>query len=545
MAVALGALAAALTSDALAQSSAPSLFSPTLTDPRNTQRFGRAPDGTTRATQPAATPSAGANASANAGETGFDSTGSIAKKRKLKRKPGSPYPLPRAGAVVLQGPPQQARGHASAPQIAARATYANTYKPVDAPLRRPLPPNTDPFEPVGIRVGEFLFKPAIEAGYGVDTNPNRTPGGPKSNFTQVLPELQAKSEWSRHELGATLRGSYYAYNSLPSDNRPAADTKIFGRLDATRDLRFAGEGRFLLGTDNPGSPNLQAGLAKLPIFTVWGLSAGVAQRFNRLDLAVKGSVDRTEYANSELTDGSTVSNADRNFFQYRVQARVSYEFTPAVKPFVEMDVDQRKYGTPCTCDGIDRSSHAFTPRGGVTFELARHLTGEVSAGYTTRDYVSPDLQTLRGWVLDSSLIWVATGLTTVTLAASSRTEETVIAGVSGALRRECWPAGRSCVPPLAGRNREGRIRPRRVRRLRPRGQSHLARRDRDLQAQSRDLAEGRVPSGMAALHSAGRELRSQHLPGRGEAAAVKKARSCTHWVICDRPSSDQCPLCLQ
>ena len=137
MAVALGALAAALTSDALAQSSAPSLFSPTLTDPRNTQRFGRAPDGTTRATQPAATPSAGANASENAGETGFDSTGSIAKKRKLKRKPGSPYPLPRAGAVVLQGPPQQARGHASAPQIAARATYANTYKPVDAPLRRP------------------------------------------------------------------------------------------------------------------------------------------------------------------------------------------------------------------------------------------------------------------------------------------------------------------------------------------------------------------------------------------------------------------------
>ncbi len=130
---------------------------------------------------------------------------------------------------------------------------------------------------------------------------------------------------------------------------------------------------------------------------------------------MKGSVDRTEYANSELTDGSTVSNADRNFFQYRVQARVSYEFTPAVKPFVEMDVDQRKYGTPCTCDGIDRSSHAFTPRGGVTFELARHLTGEVSAGYTTRDYVSPDLQTLRGWVLDSSLIWVATGLTTVTL----------------------------------------------------------------------------------------------------------------------------------
>ena len=58
---------------------------------------------------------------------------------------------PAAGAVVLRGPPQQASGQTAAPQIAARATYANAYKPPDAPLRRPLPPNTDPYEPVGVR----------------------------------------------------------------------------------------------------------------------------------------------------------------------------------------------------------------------------------------------------------------------------------------------------------------------------------------------------------------------------------------------------------
>jgi hypothetical protein len=68
---------------------------------------------------------------------------------------------------------------------------------------------------------------------------------------------------------------------------------VFGRYDFSRDTRFEGEGRFLLGTDNPGSPNLQAGLAKLPIFTTLGATAGMAQRFNRLDVAVKGSMDRT------------------------------------------------------------------------------------------------------------------------------------------------------------------------------------------------------------------------------------------------------------
>ena len=324
----------------------------------------------------------------------------------------------------------------SAPQIAARATYANVYKPPDAPVRRSLPPDADPYGPLGVRVGSFLLRPALEIGYGLDSNPNRTPGGPRSNFTQILPELQAKSEWSRHELGANLRGSYYAYDPLSSANRPSLDTKAFGRLDATRDLRFEGEVRFLLGTDNPGSPNLQAGLAELPFFTTWGMSVGLAQRFNHLDLSIKASIDRTEYEDSQLTDGSVVSNHERNYYQYRVQNRASYELTPGFKPFVEIDADQRKYDALCECDDTGRSSYGVTPKAGLTFELVRWLTGEVSAGYTTRDYINPQLHTLRGWVLDSSLIWIASGLTTVTFNASSRVEETTLAGVSGTLRRD-------------------------------------------------------------------------------------------------------------
>ena len=62
----------------------------------------------------------------------------------------------------------------------------------------------------------------------------------------------------------------------------------------------------LVSTDNPGSPNLQAGLAKLPIFTTFGGSAGIGQKFNRFDLSLKGDAERTAYQILELTDGSTV-----------------------------------------------------------------------------------------------------------------------------------------------------------------------------------------------------------------------------------------------
>ena len=58
-------------------------------------------------------------------------------------------------------------------------------------------------------------------------------------------------------------------------SRPNVNGKADGRIDVTRDTRIDLGGRVLVGTDNPGSPNLPAGLAKLPIFTNFGGSVGL------------------------------------------------------------------------------------------------------------------------------------------------------------------------------------------------------------------------------------------------------------------------------
>ncbi len=443
MALALGALATAFVSHAAAQTTDP--FQPTFTDPRNVQRFGRPPDGVTRSTQPVILPPL----SGGAGETGFDSTGSIRKKKIVKRKPGEKHlgttsPKPGAKTTTTTTAPlssQPLASRSNAPQVAARASYADAFKPPDAAPRprRPLIPFQEAYDPIGIRAGDFLLRPSIEITRGIDSNPARVQNGTRSWFTTIAPELQARSQWSRHELGANLRGSYNVYDSSPSTpslNRPSADAKVFGRLDVTRDTRFDLEGRFLVGTDNPGSPNLTAGLAKLPIYTTYGGTVGVAQRFNHLELGVKAGVDRTTYRDSQLTDGSTFSNHDRDYNQYGGQARVSYEVTPGVKPFVEIGADRRIHDLAIDRNGVQRDSRALTPKLGTTFELTRILTGELSVGYLTRSYQDPALQPLRGAVADGSLIWVASGLTTATLTASSRAEESIVAGISGSLRRD-------------------------------------------------------------------------------------------------------------
>ena len=132
-------------------------------------------------------------------------------------------------------------------------------------LRRRTAVEEDPFAPLGGHAGAFLVLPAIEVTGGYDTNPARTPSGARvrRSFT-VSPELLARSDWQRHEVTAALRGSYTAYDKTPDLDRPAVDGKVTGRIDVTRDTALDRRGHVLIvGTDNPGSPNVQAGLDAL------------------------------------------------------------------------------------------------------------------------------------------------------------------------------------------------------------------------------------------------------------------------------------------
>ena len=69
-------------------------------------------------------------------------------------------------------------------------------------------------------------------------------------------------------------------------------------------------------------------------------------------------------------------------------------------------------------------------------ELSRVLVGEASIGYLTRNYKDPTLPNVSGMLLDSSLTWLATALTTVKFTAHTTASETTLTGVSGVFTRE-------------------------------------------------------------------------------------------------------------
>jgi hypothetical protein len=385
-----------------------------------------------------------------ADDTGYDSLNRTRKKPKYypgqarpkpPPGPGSPPPVPpqrnAVGDLRLSIPPSDS---AHKPPVAP--AMAGT---IDGqPPRKRLKVDDDPFGAVGDYAGSFLIKTAVELSGGYQTNPGRTyqPVGLPSYV--IAPEFLAVSDWERHALVADLRGSFTGYGgSLPAlidgqinpsplnIDQPNFIGHVDGRLDVSRDLRLTAQTRLLVSTDNPGSPNVQAGLAKFPIYTTLGGTFGFDQSFNRLDVAAGATIDRTSYQQSKLTDGTTSSNDDRNFNQYGGVGRVSYELTPAVKPFVEVEGDSRVHDLYFDRNGYARDSNGGYAKAGTSFEFSRLLIGELSIGWVSRTYADPRLSQLQGLLTTASLTWTATPLTTAKFYSDTQIGETTLPGSSG------------------------------------------------------------------------------------------------------------------
>ena len=185
-------------------------------------------------------------------------------------------------------------------------------------------------------------------------------------------------------MTAALRGSYTTYDQTPELDRPSFDGKVTGRLDVTRNTALIGEGTFIVGTDNPGSPNVQAGLARFPIFTTLGGSLGILQRFNRVEVTVKGTAERTEYQDSMFTDGTSRATKTATTTATPRLMRTSYDLMPGIKPFVERAPTRASMTTGST-PRMERDSTGWTVKAGSTFAFSRMLTGEIALGYHQRN----------------------------------------------------------------------------------------------------------------------------------------------------------------
>lgn len=308
------------------------------------------------------------------------------------------------------------------------------YAAAPAPARKPKPrAETDPYEPLGLRLGSVLVKPYLDVQGGYDSNPQRSASREGSPALRGGLGFTAASDWSRHEFTAEASASALRFTKIPDASRPDAEGKANLRLDIQRDTFANFELRGALSTQRPGSPDVPGAALNQPVVASFGAATGLTQRFGALETGVSLLADRRVYGDAELAGGGVSQLSKDNYSAYGLRARVAYEVAPGVKPFVEAGSDRRVRDEAIDSSGYDRDSAGFLARAGSTFELTRTLTGEASAGYARRVYNDNRLPILAGPTLDGKLIWSATPLTTVTARAATELNETTVAGASGSI----------------------------------------------------------------------------------------------------------------
>ncbi len=157
----------------------------------------------------------------------------------------------------------------------------------------------------------------------------------------IAPEFVAFSDWGSPRAGGRsprllhrLR-QHLAPNpdgtplSAPIDIDRAEFSigNVDGWLDVSRDTGCAARGRLFVSTDNPGWPNVQAALARYPIYTALAAPSVSIDPSTGCRFQPAPPSTAPTNTNSKLTDGTSSTNDDRNFSQYGGVGRARYDLS--------------------------------------------------------------------------------------------------------------------------------------------------------------------------------------------------------------------------
>jgi hypothetical protein len=304
----------------------------------------------------------------------------------------------------------------SANDPAAAAPPPRPAEPLDPRRKKPVV-DENPFDPVGIRAGAFLFKPGFEAYGGYESNPTSEEDNGGSAYGRTLGRLDVESDWLRHAFRGRLEAEYTAYEAFEDLNAPrfAGDAAL--RLDAREDLRIDLLARAEIDSESPGDPEVPDGVKGRPQNLRTGAGGGITYKPNRLSLALSGDVDRRDYDDVELNNGTVVDSKDRNYTAYRLGLRTGYELDPGLEPFVEVEGNKREYDLEQNGSGVLHNTEGFKTYAGVRVEPSPLWSFEGAIGYGHIEAEDPFEPKLDELIAKASLVWQPSVKTKVTLTA--------------------------------------------------------------------------------------------------------------------------------
>ncbi|MDX8498666.1 outer membrane beta-barrel protein [Mesorhizobium sp. VK4C] len=292
-------------------------------------------------------------------------------------------------------------------------------------------PEDDPFAATGIKVGTFVFRPTLEQGFTATSNADASSGGRPAVLSETALRFSATSDW--RENSALINGYGIFRNTLSGQKINDAQGRIEGQLnvDLDHELRAIAKLGYEAVPESASSPDAIAGVTSQPLRQTVDGSLGIEKDVGKMRYTLTGAVTHDFYGDAKLSDGTVLSQKDRDSTLYSATLRTGYQVSPAITPFAEVEAGRRVYDLRLDSNGFERSSTRLGARAGLELDMDDKLSGEFSVGWLREAIDDDRLPANAGPYVNADLKWSPERGTIIGLTGRTTIESTTAANESG------------------------------------------------------------------------------------------------------------------
>ena len=287
------------------------------------------------------------------------------------------------------------------------------------------------FQSPGARLGSFVLSPGAELAF--EDNDNifyRENSKISDSIFHIRPWANLKSDWSRHALNLNIYADIARYDEFNTEDYSDWVASLNGRIDVKRGSNFNYKASYMQLHEDRSSPDDVRGI-KPTKFSLSGFDVGYSHTFNRVTAALNYDRADTDYDDNVRLDGEIVDNQDRDRTRDALTLRVDYDLSGERGIFFSAAGNNVDYDEKVDNGGFERSSDGYNVRGGLSWDTAGVLVGEIYLEYINQEYDDPRFVKVDGFGLGAKADWTPTELTNVNFLVRNGPQETTQGTTSG------------------------------------------------------------------------------------------------------------------
>lgn len=269
------------------------------------------------------------------------------------------------------------------------------------------------YETDGIPAGAFRIQPKLELKTEFNDNIFANELNEQSDTIFVIaPEVQAKSNFGRHELIFGGNVQHREYADTGSESYTNFGANIDGRLDVKRGTYIKAGTNYIKAHEERSAAGFANGSLEPIEFEVTNFNAEGVHETGRIRASVSGGFGKWNYEDAQLAGNTTADQDFRDRDVITAGARVDYAISPDTAVFARARYVEQQHDFVVP-GAISRDQNGYTLDAGADFDLTNLIRGEVGVGYINRKFDASLTPDFDGFSYSAKVDWFATPLITV------------------------------------------------------------------------------------------------------------------------------------